>query len=389
MTNPPAALTHPPAAQTNPPAVLTHPMAELTGAGVSVWLDDLSRERLFTGNLVQLVQDYQVTGVTTNPTIFAAALSGSSFYHAQLEELAGLGVDAEAAIRAITTDDVRAACDLLAPVYDSSGGQDGRVSIEVSPRLALQTDATITEAAELWTTVDRPNVLIKIPATQAGLAAITATLAQGISVNVTLIFSLDRYRAVIDAYLSGLEQAAANGHDLAKIHSVASFFISRVDADVDARLNAHTSPEAAALKGQAAIANARLAYAVSTRSSRSTGSPGCRLKAPTGNVRCGPPPASRTPPTPTPGTSPTWSSPAPSTPCPRRRCSPSPTTARSSGDQVTGTAAQAQQVLDDLADLGISYDEVVDQLERDGVAKFIASWDELVATVDTALTAAR
>ena len=236
----------------------------LSDAGVSIWLDDLSRQRLATGNLAALIADYNVTGVTTNPTIFAAALASRDHYTPQLSGLAAAGVDADQAIRTLTTDDVRAACDVLAEVYTATGGRDGRVSIEVDPRLAFDTDATVANALDLWKTVERPNVMIKIPATEAGLPAITAVLAQGISVNVTLIFGLPRYRAVIEAYLSGLEQAAANGHDLATIHSVASFFISRVDTEFDARLTAVGTDEALALRGHAAIANARLAYGTFT-----------------------------------------------------------------------------------------------------------------------------
>src|SRR6476469_7927031 len=235
-------------------------LAALSAAGVSVWLDDLSRARLQTGNLQELIDTKSVVGVTTNPSIFQAALSAGTAYDDQVKELAERGADVDATIRTVTTDDVRNACDLLAKQYELSGGVDGRVSIEVDPRLAHDTDKTILQAVELWKIVDRPNLLIKIPATLAGLPAITAVIAEGISVNVTLIFSLDRYTAVMDAYLAGLEQAKANGHDLAQIHSVASFFVSRVDSEIDKRLKGIGTPEADALLGQAAIANARLAY---------------------------------------------------------------------------------------------------------------------------------
>src|SRR6188472_1573312 len=235
-------------------------LAALSAAGVSVWLDDLSRERLQTGNLAELIATKSVVGVTTNPSIFQAALSKGTAYDAQVSELAERGADVDATIRTVTTDDVRNACDVLAKQYELSDGVDGRVSIEVDPRLAHDTDKTILQAIELWKIVDRPNLLIKIPATLAGIPAITAVIGEGISVNVTLIFSLERYGAVIDAYLSGLEQAAANGHDLSRIHSVASFFVSRVDTEVDKRLDAIGTDEATALKSKAAIANARLAY---------------------------------------------------------------------------------------------------------------------------------
>src|SRR6476661_8481665 len=232
-------------------------LAALSAAGVSVWLDDLSRDRLQTGNLQELIDTKSVVGVTTNPSIFQAALSAGTAYDDQVKELAERGADVDATIRTVTTDDVRNACDVLAKQYELSGGVDGRVSIEVDPRLAHDTDKTILQAVELWKIVDRPNLLIKIPATLAGLPAITAVIAEGISVNVTLIFSLDRYKAVMDAYLTGLEQAKEGGHDLSQIHSVASFFVSRVDTEIDKRLKAIGTPEAAALEGEAAIANAR------------------------------------------------------------------------------------------------------------------------------------
>ncbi len=235
-------------------------LAALSSAGVSVWLDDLSRERLQTGNLQELIDTKSVVGVTTNPSIFQAALSKGNAYDDQVKELADRGADVDATIRTVTTDDVRNACDVLAKQYEASGGVDGRVSIEVDPRLAHDTDKTILQAVELWKIVDRPNLLIKIPATLAGLPAITAAIAEGISVNVTLIFSVERHRAVMDAYLAGLEAAAAAGHDLSRIHSVASFFVSRVDSEIDSRLEKIGSQDALSLRGKAGVANARLAY---------------------------------------------------------------------------------------------------------------------------------
>src|SRR3984957_18918326 len=238
-----------------------HPiLGELTAAGVSIWLDDISRERLRTGNLAELIRDWAVTGVTSNPTIFASAVAHGDAYDEQLKDLAVRGVQTEEAARLIATYDIRWGCDVFRPVYDITGGVDGRVSIEVDPRIAKDTAKTIAEARGLWWMVDRPNLFIKIPATVEGLPAITAALAEGISVNVTLIFSLERYGKVIDAYLAGLEQAAANGHDISTIASVASFFVSRVDTEVDGRLTAIGTLQALALKGKAAIANARLAY---------------------------------------------------------------------------------------------------------------------------------
>ena len=235
-------------------------LRELTEEGVSVWLDDISRDRLRTGNLEMLIRDFQVRGVTSNPTIFAHALSQGDAYDEQTKDLKIRGVSVEEASRMITTYDIRWACDVLRTKYDETGGLDGKVSIEVDPRLARDTAATVAEAKQLWWLVDRPNLFIKIPATAEGVPAITETLAKGISVNVTLIFSLERYGEVIDAYMAGLEQAAANGHDISQLWSVASFFVSRVDTEVDKRLEKISTPEADALKGKAAIANARLAY---------------------------------------------------------------------------------------------------------------------------------
>src|SRR5271166_6317750 len=236
-------------------------LAALSAAGVSVWLDDLSRERLQSGNLQELIDTKSVVGVTTNPSIFQKAFAEGDAYNGQIADLAERGADVDATIRTVTTDDVRTACDVLTPQWEASHGIDGRVSIEVDPRLANETDKTIAQAIELWKIVDRPNLLIKIPATKAGLPAITAVLAEGISVNVTLIFSVDRHREVMDAYLAGLEKAREGGHDISKIHSVASFFVSRVDTEIDKRLEKIGTDEALALRGKAGIANARLAYA--------------------------------------------------------------------------------------------------------------------------------
>ena len=361
----------------------------LSDAGVSIWLDDLSRQRLATGNLAALVADYNVTGVTTNPTIFAAALASRDHYTPQLSDLAAAGVDADQAIRTMTTDDVRAACDVLAEVYTATAGRDGRVSIEVDPRLAFDTDATVANAIDLWKTVERPNAMIKIPATEAGLPAITAVLAQGISVNVTLIFGLPRYRAVIDAYLSGLEQAAANGHDLATIHSVASFFISRVDTEFDARLTAVGTYEALALRGHAAIANARLAYGTFTDV---FGADRFAALAVRGANRQRPLWASTgVKDTSYPDTRYVTDLVAADTvnTMPEKTLLAFADHGTCHGDQVSGNTADDQQVIDDLARLGVSYDDVIATLEREGVDKFIASWEELVATVDHALHDAR
>src|SRR4051794_5919425 len=361
-------------------------LAELSAAGVAVWLDDLSRDRIRTGNLQQLVDEYCVVGVTTNPTIFAAAISGSDLYDDQVHALAIRRVSVEEALRTITSSDVRDACDLLPPVAERTG-TDGRVSLEVAPGLAHDTDATAAEAAHLWWLVDRPNLFIKIPATQAGLPAITPTLAEGISVNVTLIFSLERYDAVIKAFFDGLEQAKANGHDLSKMGSVASFFVSRVDSEYDKRLDKIGTPEAEALKGKAAIANARLAYQLYERL---FGSERWQDLAKAGALP----------------QRPLWAS--TSTKNPEYRdvmyveelvapntvnTMPEPTIhafadhGETRADAITANYADAKAVMDSLAALGIDYDDVVEVLEREGVEKFTASGKEMHDGVEKALTA--
>jgi len=235
-------------------------LAALAAAGISIWLDDLSRERLRTGNLQELITDKSVVGVTTNPTIFAAALANGQAYDAQVRELARRGASVADAVREITVADVQRACDVMSGTWERTGGTDGRVSLEVDPGLAHDTDATNAQALDLWKAVDRPNLMVKIPATSEGLPAITQTIGEGVSVNVTLIFSIERYRQVMDAFLAGLERAHANGHALSSIRSVASFFVSRVDTEIDPRLEKLGTPEALELRGKAAVANARIAY---------------------------------------------------------------------------------------------------------------------------------
>jgi transaldolase len=269
----------------------TDRLAELAEAGVSIWLDDLSRERLNSGNLSELIRDHHVVGVTTNPTIFVGALSHSEAYDEQVRELAARGADVSGVVRELTTTDVRDAADLFRDVYNATDGTDGRVSIEVDPRLARDTEKTVAEARELWKTVGRPNIFVKIPATEEGLPAIRRVLAEGISVNVTLIFSPERYRAVVDAFFAGLEQAKAKGHDLRGIESVASFFVSRVDTEVDERLDAIGTDEARALRGQAAIADARLAHAEYEKLFTTDRWKARPAPAPSRSACCGPPPA--------------------------------------------------------------------------------------------------
>ncbi len=352
-------------------------LKKLSDEGVSIWLDDISRERLRTGNLEHLIKDKHVVGVTSNPTIFAKALSKGDAYDDQVRDLAVRGVDVEEGVRAITTYDIRWAADVLRPVYDRTDGVDGRVSIEVDPRLAHDTEKTVAEAKALWWMVDRPNVFIKIPATLAGLPAITETLAQGISVNVTLIFSLERYGQVIDAFYEGLEKARANGHDLSTIESVASFFVSRVDTEIDKRLEKSGRTD---LQGKAAIANARLAYALFEEKSatdrwKALKDAGARPQRPL------------------------WASTGVKNPdyrdtmyvdelvapntvntMPEATLEATADHAEIKGDTIHDYDG-ARAVMAALKEAGVDYDDVVRVLEDEGVEKFEASWKELLETV--------
>jgi len=359
----------------------------LAEAGVSIWLDDLSRERIETGNLADVVKNNYVVGVTTNPTIFASALSDGERYDAQLSKLAESSADVDQAIFELTTTDVRNACDVLVDVWKATDGVDGRVSIEVAPGLAHDEQATIESAKELWKAVDRPNLFIKIPATTAGAPAITSVLAEGISVNVTLIFGLDRYRGVMEAYLAGLEQAQQNGKDLSQIHSVASFFVSRVDTEVDKRLDAAGAPPE--LKGKAAIANARLAYEAFEEVFSSDRF--VKLKEQGAREQ-----------------RPLWASTGVKNPdysdtmyvtelvvpntvntMPEKTMQAFADHGEVRGDQVTTKYDEARKVMADLAEAGIDYDDVIEALESEGVEKFVKSWDELVETVRSQLEGAK
>jgi len=360
----------------------------LSDAGVSIWLDDLSRERLQSGSLQELIDTKNVVGVTTNPSIFQAALSKGTAYDEQVSELAASGTPVDEAVLELTTRDVRDACDLFRPVFERTDGEDGRVSIEVDPRLAHDTEKTSEEARKLSDTVDRPQVFIKIPATVEGLSSITATLARGISVNVTLIFALDRYRGVMNAYLDGLEQADQAGHDLSKIRSVASFFVSRVDSEIDKRLDALGDDQrerGAALKGRAGVANARLAYQAyeevfSTPRWQSLSDKGAHRQRPL------------------------WASTGVKDPAypdtmyvtelvaagvvntmPEKTLDATADHGTVTGDTITGNYADARQVLDDLAEIGISYSDVVQVLEKEGVDKFEKSWADFIDEVTTDL----
>lgn len=361
---------------------MTNPNTKaLSDAGVSIWLDDLSRDLLETGKISELIEERNVVGLTSNPSIFQAALSKGDRYNADLERLTSAGKSVDEVVHELTTEDVRDACDLFLPLYESTGGVDGRVSIEVDPRLAHDTQSTIEQAKQLHADVDRPNVLIKIPATKAGLPAISAVIAEGISVNVTLIFSLERYRAVMNAYLDGLEKAHAAGKDLATIHSVASFFVSRVDTEIDKRLDALGTDEASALRGKAGVANARLAYQAfeevfSTPRWNSLADAGANPQRPL------------------------WASTGVKDPAypdtlyvtelvargvvntmPEKTLEATADHGEVTGDTVTGGYAEAAAVLDDLEAQGISYTEVVELLEDEGVEKFEKSWGELLAGV--------
>ncbi len=363
-------------------------LAQLSAAGVSIWLDDLSRERILSGSLQALIDDKNVVGVTTNPTIFAAALAKGDAYDAQVAELARAGKSVAEAVFEITTRDVAQGCDLFLPVYEATHHVDGRVSIEVEPSLAHDAAGTIEQGTQLWSAVDRPNVMIKVPATVEGLEAITALTGAGINVNVTLIFSLSRYREVINAYLTGLEKAQAAGIDLSGIRSVASFFVSRVDTEVDKRLDAIGTDSALALKHKAGIANARLAYQI-YQQAFSTERAALLLAGGANRQR------------------PLWASTGvkdPSMPdtsyvvelvapdvvntMPEKTLEATLDHGVIRGDTVTGSYDSANAVLDELADHGISYQDVTAVLEKEGVEKFVVSWNELLDTVAAALDAA-
>ncbi|MGO9294807.1 MAG: transaldolase [Streptosporangiaceae bacterium] len=360
---------------------------ELTEAGVAIWLDDISRERLRSDNLAMLIKDFRVRGVTSNPSIFAHALSAGDAYDEQVSDLAAREVTVQEAARAITTYDIRWACDVLRPVYEASGGVDGRVSIEVDPRIAMDPRKTIAEARALWWMVDRPNLFIKIPATLPGLPAITAALAEGISVNVTLIFALERYDQVIDAFMAGLEQAAEVGRGLSKLASVASFFVSRVDTEVDRRLDKIGTSEAHELRGKAAIANARLAYELFERKSGTARWEALKARGALPQR-------------------PLWASTSVKDKAysdtmyvtelvaagtvntmPEDTLHATADHGQLRGDTVHGTYEESRQVFERLENLGVSYDDVVRVLEDEGVEKFVTSWNQLLKTIEGQMAA--
>lgn len=365
---------------------MNSPLAQLAANGVSIWLDDLSRSRIVSGGLKNLITSRSVSGVTTNPTIFAGALSKGDGYGEQVAELAAAGSTAENAIFEITTKDVADACDIFADVYATSKGFDGRVSIEVEPGLAFDAQGTIDQAKALYAKVGKENVMIKIPATREGLAAITAVIAEGISVNVTLIFSLQRYREVIAAYIAGIEKAKAAGKDLAKIHSVASFFVSRVDTEIDKRLEAAGKPE---LKSKAALANAQLAYRVfedefATAQWQQLAADGANVQRPLMASTGVKDPA-------LPDTLYVTELVAPQlvNTMPEKTMEAVFDHGVIPANSITPSYAKAEADLALVAEAGVDLDEVTDLLEKEGVEKFVISWNELVASIESALEAAK
>ena len=352
-------------------------LAALSAAGVSVWLDDLSRQLLTSGELEKRMSHYSVVGVTTNPAIFQSALADSSAYEAALADAVARDRDVDAVVGALTTADVRDACDVLADVYEATQGVDGRVSIEVDPRLADLTEETVEQAVALHETVGRPNVMIKIPATPAGLPAITEVIGRGIDVNVTLIFSVEQYRSVAEAYLAGLEHAAEAGNDLSGIHSVASVFVSRLDTEIDSRL-----AEDSALRGQAGLANARLCQDVYDevfdpdgrfgRLAEKGARPQRLLWASTGVKDPAYPDTLYVSGLVTHGTVNTL---------PFATIEAFADHGELEGDTVRGTGEASRATLDALRGEGIDLDEVYALLQQQGVDKFVAAWDDLLTTV--------
>lgn len=358
---------------------MTH-IDELASLGTSTWLDDLSRDRITSGNLAEVIENKSIVGVTTNPAIFAAAMSKGTAYDAQIAELKAAGTAVDEAVYAMTIDDVRDACDIFLPIYESTDGRDGRVSIEVDPRISEDREATLSQARELWRKVDRPNVMIKIPATPESIPAITDALAEGICVNVTLIFSVARYREVIAAYREGIQRAAEQGRDVSTIHSVASFFVSRLDVEIDRRLEEIGTEEALALRGKAGVANAQRAYAVFREIGAKDLPEGANLQRPlwasTGVKNPDYAPTLYVTELAGPDTVNTM---------------PEPTIdavleqGGLHGDTLTGTADAAEEIFERLVAVGIDMEDVFALLEREGVEKFVSAWSELLESLDAQL----
>lgn len=354
---------------------------DLFQLGTSTWLDDLSRDRISSGNLQQVIDEKSIVGVTTNPAIFAAAMSKGTAYDDQISQLKATGASADEAVYAMSIDDVRDACDLFTGIYESTDGYDGRVSIEVDPRISADADATLAQAKELWAQVDRPNVMIKIPATPGSLPAISNALAEGISVNVTLIFSVERYRQVIKAYIDGVKRAADNGHDVSKIHSVASFFVSRVDVEIDKRLEEIGSAEALDLRGKAGVANAHRAYALYQELFAEADLPaGANTQRPlwasTGVKNPDYPDTLYVSELAGPNTVNTM---------PEGTIDAVLEQGNLHGDTLSNSAEEAEEIFTKLSAAGVNLGDVFEVLENEGVEKFVASWSELLESMETRL----
>ncbi|APT92490.1 transaldolase [Corynebacterium phocae] len=354
---------------------------KLAELGTSAWLDDLSRDRLVSGNLKEVIDTKSVVGVTTNPSIFSSAMSTGTAYDADIAKLKEKGVDAAEAVYSLAMDDVRDACDVFTEIFEKSEGKDGRVSIEVDPRISDDREATLAQARELWEKIDRPNLMIKIPATDGSLPAIADALAEGISVNVTLLFSVDRYKEVIKAFKDGINRAHAAGKDVSTIHSVASFFISRVDTEVDKRLEEIGSELALALRGKAGIANAQLAYALFKEEFAGADLPeGTNVQRPlwaSTGVKNPEYPA--------------WiyvtelAGPDTVNTIPEDTIDAVLENAEFNGDTLTNSKQEAQAIFEQLKEVGINFDEVFSVLEREGVEKFVDAWQELLDSMSKRL----
>jgi transaldolase len=353
---------------------VTSNIAKLNDFGQAPWYDNITRAMVREGGLEALVRDDGIRGVTSNPTIFEKAIAGGEGYDDDIAEAKRRGDSIEDTFWDLAVDDIGRGADILRPVHDRLGGNDGFISIEVSPRLAHETDETITQAEQLFGRLGRPNVMIKIPATAEGLPAITATVGAGINVNVTLIFALERYGEVIDAYMAGLEQLDAAGGDLSKVHSVASFFVSRVDTEVDRRL-----PEDSPLRGKAAVANAKIAYeqfraSLATDRWRALAAKGATVQRPLW--------ASTS--TKNDAYSPTLyvdtliGSDTVNTLAPKSIDALHEPGVELRADTVTEGVEDAHRALADLEAAGVSYADVTATIEREGVASFAASYGDLL-----------
>lgn len=359
----------------------SNPLVELGNLGQSPWYDFITRDLMASGELARLIREDGLKGMTSNPTIFEKAIAGSTDYDDDIRRLAGDGLDAAAIFEALAVADVQAACDAFLGTYAATNGGDGLVSLEVSPTLAYDTEGTIAEAQRLWKAVNRPNAMIKIPGTEPGLRAVEASIAAGINVNVTLLFAVERHAAVIEAYLAGLETRVAGGQPIGSVVSVASFFVSRVDTRVDPLLDAASRPE---LRSLAAIANARAAYrgfqaAFAGERWESLYSHGARVQRPLWASTSTKDPA-------LPDTYYVEALVAPDT----VNTLP-PDTFRAYRDHgapmVRIADADPAPTLAALAEAGIAMDEVTRFLEEDGVAKFAASYQSLLAGIDAKATA--